>query len=142
MGLFGRKRANCTICNKEITHKHKAKREWYVKSPLCGDCYLDKMKQSYDATITQSCVICKIKSKVTDLWEPRWQWDMEGLLCKKCFDEKESNFKTVKDFCSICGCKLKAFNRFHPKSKWKLKGLLCKNCWDSQKIHEKENRSN
>ena len=53
MGLFGRKRANCTICNKEITHKHKAKREWYVKSPLCGDCYLDKMTQSYDATITQ-----------------------------------------------------------------------------------------
>ena len=58
MGLFGRKRAICTICNKEITHKHKAKREWYVKSPLCGDCYLDKMKQSYDATITQSCIIC------------------------------------------------------------------------------------
>ena len=43
MGLFGRKRANCTICDKEITHKHKAKREWYVKSPLCSDCYLDKI---------------------------------------------------------------------------------------------------
>ena len=112
MGLFGRKRANCTICNKEITHKHKAKREWYVKSPLCSDCYLDKMQQSYDATITQLCVVCKIKGKVTDLWEPRWQWDMEGLLCKKCFDDKESNFKTEKDFCSICGCKLKTFNRF------------------------------
>ena len=61
MGLFGRKRASCTICNKEITHKHKAKREWYVKSPLCSDCYLDKMQQSYDATITQLCVVCKIK---------------------------------------------------------------------------------
>jgi len=43
MGLFGRKRAICTICNKEIIHKHKAKKEWYVKSPLCADCYLDKI---------------------------------------------------------------------------------------------------
>ena len=83
MGLFGRKRAICTICNKEIIHKHKAKREWYVKSPLCGDCYLDQMQQSFDASISQSCVICKINGEVTDLWAPRWQWDMEGLLCKK-----------------------------------------------------------
>ena len=51
MGIFSRKPANCTICNKQITHKNKAKREWGVKSPLCSDCYLDKMKESYDASI-------------------------------------------------------------------------------------------
>ena len=44
MGIFSRKPAQCTICNKQISHKNKAKREWGVKSPLCSDCYLDKMQ--------------------------------------------------------------------------------------------------
>ena len=133
MGLFGRKRASCTICNKEITHKHKAKREWYVKSPLCSDCYLDKMKETYDATIIKKCAICETKNKVTNLWEPRWQWDMEGLLCKKCFDEKELDFNEKKNFCCICGSKL-GFIRYNPKNSWKIKGQLCKNCWNAQKV--------
>ena len=34
-------------------------------------------------------MVCGATQKITDLWEPRWQWDMEGLLCKKCFDHKE-----------------------------------------------------
>ena len=84
LGIFSRKPAQCTICNKQISHKNKAKREWGVKSPLCSDCYLDKMQESYDATIIKKCISCGVKSKVTDLWEPRTQWDMEGLLCKKC----------------------------------------------------------
>ena len=91
MGIFSRKPAYCTICNKQISHKNKAKKEWGVKSPLCSDCYLDQMRQAYDASIRKKCVNCEIAAKVTDLWEPRWQWDMEGLLCKKCFDEKELN---------------------------------------------------
>ena len=28
MGLFSRKPAYCTICNKQVIHKNKAKREW------------------------------------------------------------------------------------------------------------------
>ena len=94
MGLFSRKESVCTLCNKSIKHKNKAKREWGVKSPLCTDCYLNKMKESYDASIIKKCADCGIKKKVTELWEPRWQWDMEGLLCKKCFDEKELDFAT------------------------------------------------
>ena len=51
MGLFGKKPTICTICKKETKHKHKAKKEWYVDSPLCADCYMDKMKDAYDSNI-------------------------------------------------------------------------------------------
>ena len=34
MGLFSKKPSYCTVCNKELTHKHKPKREWNVKGPL------------------------------------------------------------------------------------------------------------
>ena len=132
MGLFGRKRANCTICNKEITHKHKAKKEWYVESPLCADCYMDKMKDEYDSNIKSKCITCGDKNKVTELWEPRWQWDMQGLLCKTCFDKKETDFNKKKVFCTLCGTKL-GFFRYNTKPDWKIGGQVCRKCWDSQK---------
>lgn len=132
MILFDRKPAFCTICNKQIKHKHKAKKEWNVKSPLCGDCYVDKMKEAYDAGMFQNCVFCGVKKKVSDLWEPRWQWDMEGLLCKNCFDKKEEDFNKKKNFCCLCGTKL-GFIRYNPKANWKMEGQLCKSCWDGQK---------
>jgi len=59
MGIFSRKPAYCTICNKQISHKNKAKKEWGVKSPLCSDCYLDQMRQAYDASIRKKCVNCE-----------------------------------------------------------------------------------
>ncbi len=64
MGLFSRKPAYCTICNKQITaHKYKAKREWYgVKSPLCSDCHLDKMQEHYDATLIKKCMTCGVNT--------------------------------------------------------------------------------
>jgi len=71
MGIFSRKPAYCTICNKQVIHKNKAKRNWDVKSPLCSDCYLDKMQEDYDATLIKKCINCGVKNKVTDLWEPR-----------------------------------------------------------------------
>jgi len=79
MRLFGQREAICTICNKSIKHKNKAKREWGIKSPLCSDCYLDKMKESYDASIIKKSDRCGMNNKVKNLWEPRWQWDREGL---------------------------------------------------------------
>ena len=66
MGIFSRKPAYCTICNKQITaHKYKAKREWYdVKSPLCSDCHLDKMQEHYDATIIKNVSVVELKVKL------------------------------------------------------------------------------
>ena len=132
MGLFSSEPAICTICKKPTKHKHKAKKEWYVESPLCGDCYVTKMQEQYDGSVKSFCGQCKIKKKVTELWEPRWQWDMKGLLCKTCFDKKESYFNQKKEFCSQCGAKL-GFFRYKPKPHWKMDGQLCRNCWDSQK---------
>ena len=63
MGLFGKKPTICTICKKETKHKHKAKKEWYVDSPLCADCYMDKMKDAYDSNIKSKCLTCGTQKK-------------------------------------------------------------------------------
>jgi len=46
MGLFSKKKVNCAICDKELTHKHKPKKEWNVKGSLCGDCILINQKNT------------------------------------------------------------------------------------------------
>jgi len=130
--IFSNKPTFCTICKKELKHKHKPKKEWQIKGPLCADCHMDKMKEFYEAGQKQKCVSCGIQKQISDLWEPRWQWDMNGLLCKNCFDKKETVFNKEKDFCTLCGEKLRFF-RYNPKSNWNMTGQLCKNCWDSQK---------
>ncbi|MBM3905159.1 MAG: hypothetical protein FJ354_00540 [Thaumarchaeota archaeon] len=132
MGIFDKKPVTCTLCNKQTTHKHKAKKEWNMQNPLCTDCYMKTMEQYYNGTIKQKCTSCGIVQKITDLWEPRWQWDMEGLLCKKCFDSKEIDFNQKKEFCSACGTRL-SFFRYNPKNEWKFDGQLCRKCWDEQK---------
>jgi len=58
MGLFNKKPSFCSVCNKELTHKHKPKREWNVKGPLCGDCHFDKSKEYYEGKVRQPCVVC------------------------------------------------------------------------------------
>jgi hypothetical protein len=133
MGLFSKKPEYCSVCEKELKHKHKPKREWDIKGRLCGDCYMDKAQEFYEGKVRQPCIECKTVKKITDLWEPRWQWDMDGLLCKECFDKKEEKYNTQKNFCCICGKKL-GFIRYNPKAKWKIaSGQLCRICWDEQK---------
>jgi len=51
MRLFNKKPSFCTICNKELTHKHKPKKEWNIKGLLCGDCHFDKSKEYYEGKI-------------------------------------------------------------------------------------------
>ncbi len=132
MGLFSKKPTYCTICNKELTHKHKPKKEWNVTGMLCGDCHFDKSKEYYEGKVRQACVSCGITKIISELWEPRWQWDMEGLLCKECFDKKEESFEVKKKFCAICGATM-GFIRHNPKSKWAIEGQLCGKCWDEKK---------
>lgn len=93
---------------------------------------MDKTKEYYEAKVRQPCAICGTTRKISDLWEPRWQWDMEGLLCKECFDKKEESHHKEKNYCSICGVKMR-FIRYNPKPKWKIDGQLCRKCWDERK---------
>ncbi len=132
MGLFSKKPAECTVCKKVITHKHRPKKEWGLEYPLCTDCYMRTLEQYYSGTYKQKCTVCGIEQKITDLWEPRWQWETSGLLCKKCFDKKEEDFNQKKEFCSVCGTRL-GFFRYNPKSDWKIDGQICRKCWDEQK---------
>lgn len=134
MGLFDRKPTYCAICNKELKHKHKPKREWGIKGSLCGNCHVDKAQEFYEAKVRQPCIECGTKKKISDLWEPRWQWDMDGLLCKECFDKKEEGFESKKNYCAMCGTKMR-FIRYNPKPKWKMTGQLCRKCWDEKKAY-------
>jgi ribosomal protein S14 len=76
--------------------------------------------------------MCGTTGKISDLWEPRWQWDMDGLLCKDCFDKKEEDHTKKKNYCALCGTKMGLF-RLNPKPKWKVDGQLCRKCWDVKK---------
>ena len=132
MGLFGKKPAFCAICKKEITHKHKPKAEWQIAGPLCGDCHVTQMQRFYEQSLRQRCVICNVEKDVPDMWEPRYPWEMKGLLCKACFDKKDEEYKNLREFCKICGKKLGTI-RYNPKNKWSIDGQLCRECWDAQK---------
>mgnify|MGYP003714889657 FL=1 len=132
MVLFSRKPVFCAVCNKQLTHKHKPKKEWGMKGLLCGDCHFDKSKEYFEGKIMQPCVECEITKKITNLWEPRWQWDMEGLLCKECFDKKEEDHAKKKNFCALCKGKM-GLIRYNAKGNWKIEGQLCRNCWDKKK---------
>lgn len=132
LGILSRKPSFCTVCKKQIAHKHKPKREWSIEGPLCSDCYLNEMQKKYDLSLRQKCVMCGIEKDVPDLWQPRWQWEIKGLLCKVCFDKKEEVYNKSRDFCSVCDTKL-GFIRYIPKKEWSIGGQLCKNCWNAQK---------
>jgi hypothetical protein len=136
MGLFSKKPVSCTLCKKETIHKHRPKKEWNMEYPLCTDCYMKSLEQYYNGSFKQKCKSCGSEQKLTDLWEPRWQWDMDGLLCKACFDAKEVDFNQKKETCSVCGTKL-GFFRYNPKSIWNVNGQLCRECWDKKKEQHK-----
>ncbi|MBI1829205.1 MAG: hypothetical protein HY222_00895 [Thaumarchaeota archaeon] len=132
MGILNRKPSFCSVCKQSITHKHKPKREWDVEEPLCGDCYVGQMQKYYDLSVTQKCVMCSIEKNIPDLWEPKYPWEMKGLLCKTCFDKKDTEYNKSKTFCGNCDKKL-GIIRYNSKRQWALKGQLCRECWDSQK---------
>jgi len=132
MGLFGKSIEYCAVCNRQLAHKNKPKREWNIRGKLCGDCYVNKSNEFYEAKTRQPCKICGTARKTSDLWEPRWQWDMDGLLGKECFDKKEASFHEKRNFCTICSGKM-GLIRYNPKPKWKIDGQLCRKCWDEQK---------
>lgn len=132
MRFLSRKPAYCAICGALLKHKHKPKREWGIKGRICGECHVTKTAEFYEAKVVQPCVICGVRRRIADMWEPRWQWDMDGLLCKECFDKKEKAHATQDHRCAMCGTGLK-FIRYNPKPKWKMDGQLCRQCWDQTK---------
>ena len=57
----------------------------YQRSHFVEIVILINPKNTMKVKSRQPCVKCGITGKITDLWEPRWQWDMEGLLMQKMF---------------------------------------------------------
>ncbi len=123
----------CAICNKQLQHKYKPKKNWSITGYLCNNCYLNKLKIQYDDNNLKNCVCCQKQQVISDMWEPRWEWNIEGALCENCFAKKENDFQHQKNFCGVCDKKL-GFIRYNPKAKWKIQGQLCKLCWNNIKL--------
>ena len=78
------------------------------------------------------CAICR-KEITEDSHKARWQWEMDqgALLCKSCFEKKDTDYNKKTNFCAICYGKLGMFY-YHPKPAWHIEGNLCRKCWDRQ----------
>jgi hypothetical protein len=110
---------------------------------LCGDCHIEKTKefvlkkQEEKKNVDDGHNLCALCNKDLTLQidknKPKWQWniDIEGALCKNCYEKKEAEYNKLINFCAICNNKI-GFIRYNPKPKWKIKGQLCKECWDTR----------
>ncbi len=139
--IFGKKEIlHCTVCNKELArHKYRPAKEWKMEGVLCADCHIEKTKefmllQQQEESAPELCAICRREIKSDeDRNKPRWQWDMESgsLVCRECYQKKDTDHSKKMNFCSSCNSKLGMFY-YHPKTEWKIEGNLCRKCWDEQ----------
>jgi hypothetical protein len=80
----------CTICKKELTleiDKNKPRWQWNMESGsmLCKNCY-DSKEAQYDK-ILNFCAICNKKIGFIR-YNPKPKWEIEGQLCRECWDKK------------------------------------------------------
>ena len=93
---------------------------------------LINQKNTMKGQVRQPCVKCGTTQKITDLWEPRWQWDMEGYYVKNVLMKKKKILLKRKIFVALCETKM-GLIRHNPKGHWKIEGQLCGKCWDEKK---------
>jgi hypothetical protein len=139
--IFGKKQVvNCAVCGKKLgRHRYKAGEEWDIEGLLCGDCHIEKTREFMlkQEETPDTCATCGKEIAGEESHKPKWQWEMEPetLLCKSCFQKKDSDFNKKVNFCAICNGKLGMFY-YHPKLAWHIQGNLCRTCWDSQNSKE------
>ncbi len=85
MGLFSKKPSFCSVCNKELTHKHKPKKEWNIKGSLCGDCHFEKSKEYYEGKVRQPCIVCGVTQKITNFVGTSMAMGHGGFVMQKLF---------------------------------------------------------
>ncbi|HEX5185555.1 MAG TPA: hypothetical protein VFV86_01580 [Nitrososphaeraceae archaeon] len=141
--FWKRKQEFCVFCKRELQHKYKPHKEWKITGMLCSDCHIIKMKEyiaqqqiekEKQERELNTCSIClRLVKSDTDLIKPKWQWNLERatIMCKSCYEKKQTEFEKERNYCSICGTNLK-FIRYNPKPKWKISGQLCRKCWDQR----------
>jgi uncharacterized CHY-type Zn-finger protein len=80
----------CSLCNKEIilyTDKNKPNWKWNMESGtiLCQDCY-QKKQTDFDRKLNY-CAICAKKMGFIR-YNPKPQWNINGQLCRQCWDRQ------------------------------------------------------
>lgn len=130
----------CAVCHKELgRHRYRPEKDWNIKGHLCSDCHIEKTKefmlrQQELQDAPDHCTICgKEISLDNDRNKPRWQWEMESgsLVCKACYQKKDSDYNKKVNFCASCNGRL-GLLYYHPKPAWKIEGNLCRQCWDDR----------
>jgi hypothetical protein len=136
--IFGKKNdkvLHCVVCGKELgRYKYKPNEDWNLDGLLCSDCHIEKTKEFMLKQEEEKCAVCdKEIIEKEDRNKPKWQWEMESgvLLCKACFQKKDSDYNKRMNSCAICNGKLGMFF-YHPKPAWHIEGNLCRKCWDKQ----------
>jgi hypothetical protein len=145
--IFGKRQVlNCALCGKELGHhKYKPSEEWGIDGMLCGICHVEKTKEfalKPKEETSDICAICKNELADQDQYKPRWQWEMESgtLLCKSCYQKKDTDYNKKMNFCAICNGKLGMFY-YHSKPAWQIEGNLCRKCWDRQNNSSSKNKN-
>ncbi|HEX2014104.1 MAG TPA: hypothetical protein VLA68_02645 [Nitrososphaera sp.] len=85
----------CAICRKEITSdadRNKPKWQWEMESGLlvCKSCYAKK-DDNYSKKMN-SCSVCNGRLGMF-YYHPKPTWNIEGNLCRKCWDDRNSRGK-------------------------------------------------
>lgn len=80
----------CSLCKKELpleTDKNKPRWQWNMEhdSILCKGCY-EKKALEYEKKLNY-CTLCKNRLGFIR-YNPKPKWDIEGQLCRKCWDEQ------------------------------------------------------
>jgi hypothetical protein len=88
----------CAICKKELTdqEQNKPKWQWEMESGalLCKSCY-QKKDADYNKKMN-FCAICNCKLGLF-FYHPKPAWQIEGNLCRKCWDQRNNNGANIKD---------------------------------------------
>jgi len=86
---------DCAICGKQMVSKGEGSRpkwQWNMESNivLCPECY-DKKQKEYEKRIN-FCVSCNTKLGFVR-YNPKPKWEVEGQLCRQCWDKRNETYK-------------------------------------------------
>jgi len=81
----------CSLCGRELlveADKNKARWQWNMESGsiLCKKCFADKSSE-HERKLNY-CSICNGKLAFVR-YNPKPKWNIEGQLCRKCWDEQK-----------------------------------------------------
>ncbi len=86
----------CNQCKEKLDDEWKTSHwKWNLDKNIkfCIKCY--KIKEKEYEKLINDCALCKSKLKFIR-YNPKSEWKIKGQLCRKCWDNKNAEFKSYK----------------------------------------------